>query len=110
MQISTLELITLLRNGTGEGESVNYVVMTSIGVYILRDNGHDAATNAILREALSAQRQKQRQTVKKTRLSVIYRRQFSEELIHHSDGIVKEMRSLFSVSLSSLYIAFCGKL
>lgn len=52
MQIFLLELITR-RNGTMEGESVNYAVMASMGAYILRDNGPDAA-NAILREALSA--------------------------------------------------------
>lgn len=100
MQISTLELITRTER---ERESVNYEVMTSMGAYILQDNGPDAVASAILREALSARQRKQRQTVKETRLSVIYRRRFSEELIHHSDGTVKERVHFLSASLSSLY-------
>lgn len=101
-----------LRGGmdAGVGESVNYAVMTSMGAFILQDNGPDAA-NAILREALSAQWRKQRQTTKKTTviddLSTTVLRRTHPSFRWNCKRTCVRARLLLSISLSSLYRLQC---
>lgn len=83
----------------GEGRVLITQLMTSMSACISRDNEPNISAPSKTLLSVSTQQWKRRQPrlrraceKKKTRLSVIYRRRFSEELVDHSDGSAKKKR------------------
>lgn len=84
--------------GVGEGRVLITQLMTSMSACISRDNEPNISAPSKTLLSVSTQQRKRRQLKtrlrkKKTRLSVIYRRRFSEELVDHSDGPAKKTRT-----------------